>query len=217
MPREKLIAYGADHLSDAELLSLILRTGYAGKAVLDWSQELLQRHGGWSGLAQLTAEDFLNRKNPERGFGEAKTAELLAVIEIGRRIARGRLEQASLTTPDDAANLLYSIFKGVNQECFSVLSLSVRSRLIKADTVFVGTIDHALVQPREVFAYALRRGAAKIIVAHNHPSGDPTPSRDDEVVTLRLSEAGKLMGIDLLDHIIIGDGAYTSLKSQGVF
>jgi len=216
-PREKLIALGAETLSDAELLALVLRTGYRGKNVLIWSMELLERHGGLSGLAALSSDDLCGKNKIETGFGEARASELLAAIEMGRRISQEQKKRESLQTPQSVAEFLFPVLRGINQEHFILLSLDIRNCLLKMDTVFIGTIDHALVHPREVFALALRRRAARIIVAHNHPSGDPAPSRDDEVVTLRLYEAGKLMGIDLLDHVIIGDGCWVSLKERGVF
>ncbi|MCL2547928.1 MAG: DNA repair protein RadC [Symbiobacteriaceae bacterium] len=216
-PREKLIAYGADELSDAELLALVLRTGYKGKNVLAWSVELIQRHGGLSGLATLGVADLIGKKKIEHGLGEAKAAVLLAVMEIGRRVAKDQTSRQSLHTPQAVASYLYPLFRGENQERFLLLSLDVRTCLLKTDTVFIGTIDHAIVHPREVFALALRRGAARIIVAHNHPSGDPTPSKDDEMITLRLNEAGKILGVELLDHVIIGNGCWSSLKERGVF
>ena len=215
-PREKLISFGADCLSETELLALILRTGYKGKTVMLWASELLQKHGGLSGLAELTAADLCGKHTREIGLGPAKSAELLAVLEIGKRIARSPSKQTTIRTPKDADALLLPLLRGEKQEQFVVLSLDVRSCLIRCDTLFIGTLDQALVHPREVYALALRRGAARIIVAHNHPSGDPTPSANDKTVTIRLHEAGKVMGIDLVDHIIVGDGRTISLKAMGV-
>lgn len=215
-PREKLIAFGADFLSDAELLAIILRTGYKGKNVLQWSAELLDRYGGWAGLAQLNSEDLCGKEG-EIGFGPAKTAELMAVLEIGKRIAYSQPQKLSIRTPQDVEELLLPLLRDEKQEKFFLLSLDIKSCLIRYDVVFIGTIDQALVHPREVYARALKRGAARIIVAHNHPSGDPMPSYDDELVTRRLRDAGKLIGIELVDHIIIGNGRSVSLREMGVF
>jgi len=216
-PREKLLAYGVDSLADHELLAIHLRTGYQGKDVFEWARELLRKHGGWAGLAELSADDLIGKSTREPGFGEAKAAELLAVVEIGRRIASSRVARTPIHTPNDAFHVLNPILRGENQERFLVLSLDTRSRMIKLDVVFIGTIDHAVVHPRDVFAMALRRKAARIIIAHNHPSGDPDPSRDDEAITLRLIEGGKVLGIEVVDHLIIGEGQYVSLKERGVF
>ena len=216
-PRERVLAYGADTLEDHELLAVLLRTGYAGKNVLLWSRELLHKFGGLAGLANLSAEDLCHKKGRVMGFGPAKAAEVLAMLELSKRLALSQKKRSSVRTPTEAAEILLPILKGEKQEKFILLSLDVKSRLIHIDTVFIGTLDHALVHPREVFALALRRGAARIIVAHNHPSGEPTPSGDDEKVTLRLEQAGNMLGVYLVDHLIIGDGTAVSLKNLGVF
>lgn len=211
-PRERLIELGERQLSNEELVALILRTGSAQESVLDLARRLLKNFDGFHGLADATFEEL--RCIP--GMGIAKICELKAAVEIGRRMSISPRSRVVIRTPKDVDAYLGNELRQLTQEHFVVLSLDSKNQLLGKDHAFVGTLNSSLVHPREVFHRAVRRSAASIVVAHNHPSGDPQPSREDIEVTRRLGEAGKLMGIELLDHIIIGDGRYVSLRERGV-
>lgn len=208
LPREKLLVQGAKALRDDELLALILRNGGSGSSVHQIASELAAL--GLPRLLQMNANDL--SKHVE-GLGTAKAASLLAAFELGRRSfgASG----PPVTTPDEA----YALFQDMassRKEIFRALYLDGRRRLLRSEIVSVGTLTATLVHPREVFAPALECGAASVVVAHNHPSGDPTPSLDDRHLTERLSQAGRLLGLNLDDHLVIGRGCYVSLRELGV-
>ncbi|MCE5197098.1 MAG: DNA repair protein RadC [Negativicutes bacterium] len=206
-PRERLQAEGVKRLRDEELLAILLRTGYKGTDVMTLAARLLQTYGGLRGLVGLEYQQLYQ----EKGLGKAKAAELAALLEIALRIAAPQ-DQLILTCPDEVAAFLMPLLRQENQEKFLVLSLNSKNQLIHQDVVFIGTLNSTVVHPREVFKSALQHAAAGIIVAHNHPSGDPTPSAEDMKVTQNLVEAGKVMGIPLLDHLVIGHGKWLSLR-----
>lgn len=212
-PREKLLRYGPQTLSNAELLAIFLRTGIPGKSAVDLARELLDEH---KGLINLLAAD-LKRFSASPGLGNAKYAQLQAALEMSRRYLRERLErEASLNSPEQTRNYLQSRLRGYPYEVFACLFLDNRHRVIEYEELFRGTIDGASVHPREVVRRALQHNAAAAILAHNHPSGVTEPSTADTRITQRLKEALALVDVRLLDHFIIGDGVPTSLAELGL-
>lgn len=213
-PREKMATLGATALTDAELLAILLRTGTAEKSALTIGSDMAANGGLYRNLAGITKlQDLMHIK----GLGQAKAATILAALEIGRRIASARpLDRIGLTTPEAAAAFLMPRLRYLGQEQFIVISLNLKNRILDLQVVTEGTLTNSVVHPREVFRPAILQKAAAIIVAHNHPSGDPTPSGADKELTAGLREAGKMLGIPLLDHIIIGDGAYYSFQEHGI-
>lgn len=213
-PRERFIQYGAESLSNQELIALVLRTGTKEASVLTLAQRVLSHFGNLRMLKEATLEE-LTKIN---GIGPAKAIQLLTSIELGRRIVNSTAEERYvIRTPEDGANYVMEEMRFLRQEHFVCLYLNTKNQVIHKQTIFIGSLNSSIVHPREVFREALRRSAASIICLHNHPSGDPTPSREDIEVTKRLSECGKLIGIEVLDHIIIGDKRYVSLKEKGYF
>lgn len=214
-PREKMARLGASALSDAELMAVLLRTGTREKSVLSISQDLTQNGRLYKELAGVTQLEELTKF---RGLGHAKAATVLAALELGRRIATaGTLEKLKLNSPKVCARYLMTRLRYAKKEMFCVLLLDGKNTFIDFKIVSEGILNQVSVHPREVFAPAILGHAAKIIVAHNHPSGDPKPSKEDNDLTDKLCMAGKTLGIDLVDHIIIGDGIYYSYQEQGFF
>ncbi|HVK03779.1 MAG TPA: DNA repair protein RadC [Armatimonadaceae bacterium] len=213
-PRERLIAYGADTLSTADLLAILLRTGTEKYSAVGLAAHLLSHFHGLRGVATATVEEMAQ----VHGIGPAKAAQIKAAIEFGRRlVAASPEERPKITSPRDVYNLLGPGLRDERREHFIALLLDAKNGVMRQRTVSVGDLTSSLVHPREVFSEAIRHGAASLIVAHNHPSGDPTPSPEDAAVTRRLAEAGELLGIELLDHIVLGDGRWVSLKERGLF
>jgi DNA repair protein RadC len=210
-PRERLRDYGPSALSDAELLAILLRTGLQGMNVVQLAQKLLLDHGGWIGLQRLSFEELTKI----HGLGEAKAAQVKAALEIGRRLVLTQPEQRpQISSPADVAALLMLEMAHLDQEHLRVVLLNTKNHVLRIETVYIGTINSSAVRVGEVFKVALRANAAAIIVVHNHPSGDPTPSPEDVAVTRQLVEAGKLLGVDLLDHLVIGQGRWVSLRER---
>ncbi len=212
-PREKLLAGGAETLTEAELLAVLLRHGVAGASALDLARSLLLEFGSLRGL--LTAErDEVCR---HRGMGPARWAEIQAALELVRRHHLERLRAGpSLTSPRAAREFLIARLRDRDHEVFCCLFLDSRHRLICFEELFRGTIDGASVHPREVVKQALRRNATSVILAHNHPSGVAEPSQADEIITTRLRDALALVDIRMLDHLIVGDGSCMSLAERGI-
>ncbi len=212
-PRERLIAHGPSQLSTAELLAILLRTGTKGESALNLASRLLASTGGIERLAGMRPAELASIK----GVGMAKAAQILAALELGRRArtAPFRLRPA-VSRPEDIAPALSEWMAHLDQEEFHVVFLDVRNRVIAETTLYRGNATSSVVRPAEVFREALRHNAVNLIVAHNHPSGDPTPSAEDVAITKVLVEAGKLMGIDLLDHLIIGRSEWRSLRALGL-
>ena len=212
-PREKLIRYGAETLSNGELLAIILRTGNSNENIVNLSNRILKESGGLNGLLISSSEDFLCL----RGIGEAKAAQLLALAEISKRFKSFRSgDEYKISQPKDAADLLMESMRYLKQECLKVIMLNTKNIVINIKDASVGSLNSSIVHPREVFCEAIKKSSASIIISHNHPSGDPTPSSEDINLTHRIKECGKLLGIELLDHIIIGNGCYVSLKEKGI-
>jgi DNA repair protein RadC len=213
-PRERLLAQGARALGDAELVAVLLRTGRPGASALDMARETLAAVGGLSGMAASGAPLLLRN-----GLGAAKAAALLAAVEIGRRLARGEaFERAALGAPAAVASYLALRYGVRDQEVMGALYLDTRHRLLAERELYRGTLNRAAVEPRAILKEGLLHGACGLVVFHTHPSGDPSPSAEDLAFTRRLAEAGELVGIRLVDHLILGGvGRWTSLRERGAW
>lgn len=212
-PRERLQRIGAQALSAGELLAIILRTGTGGENVLVLANRLLSQYGGLSGLASA---DF-NKLVQEHGLGPAKTTQIMAALELGRRLLLEEPQmRLQIRSPSDASKYLMATIGFEEQEMFVVLYLDTRNRIVETETLYKGSLNTSLVRIGEVFRGAVRQNCASLIVAHNHPSGDPEPSPEDVALTKRLVEAGKLLEIDVLDHLVIGHNRYVSLRERAL-
>lgn len=211
-PREKLLARGAHSLSDAELLAIFLRTGTPGVTAVDLARRLLGDFGGLRALLDTPVKRL--RRLP--GMGDARIALLQAALELGRRWLAEELErEAALTRPEDAGRFLMARLRAYPHEVFACLFLDNKHRVLIFEELFHGTIDGAAVYPREVVRRCLHHNAAAVILAHNHPSGVAEPSESDRAITRRLSDALALVDVRVLDHLVIGDGGWTSLAERG--
>jgi DNA repair protein RadC len=213
-PRERMGEVGPQGLRDAELLAILLRVGTSGENVLHQAERVLSEIGGLPGLHRASFTDLSH----VRGIGPAKAAQLLAAVEIGRRIAaRVPEEHPTINSPADAAHLLMYSMSALEQEYLMVLNLDTHNRLIGQPLeVYHGSLNTSLIRTGEIFREAIKVNAAGLIVAHNHPSGDPSPSPEDVAVTRALVEAGKLLDIAVLDHLVIGQQRFVSLKERGL-
>lgn len=212
-PRERLAAEGPEVLDDSSLLAILLRTGTRRVSAIALAQQLLERFGGLRGVASASVHEL----SQISGLGLAKAAQLKAALELGKRVSTRPAEPApEIRSPADAARCVMERLRYEKKEKFVVLLLNARSRLIRISTVSVGTLTANLVHPREVFAEAITNGAECIILVHNHPSGEPTPSKEDRDITERLYHAGELMGVKVADHIIIGEGKFLSMAQEGL-
>ncbi|MGC9396136.1 MAG: RadC family protein [Anaerolineae bacterium] len=212
-PRERLARVGPQALSSAELLAIILRTGVGGENVLAMAQRLLANFDGLAGMARLEMAQL----TAEHGLGPAKAAQLLAAFELGRRLmAEAPEERYQIRSPGDAANLLMTMIGHKEQEHFVVMYLDTRNRVLDREILYKGSLNTSLVRVGEVFRGAVRRNCAGVIVAHNHPSGDPNPSPEDIALTRRLVDAGKLLEVDVLDHVIVGQNRFVSLRERAL-
>ncbi|SJZ67054.1 DNA replication and repair protein RadC [Trichlorobacter thiogenes] len=215
-PREKLLKRGAAALSDAELLALVLRTGdaAAGKSAIDLGRELLERCNG--NLREL-AQAELNELQQIKGLGLAKAASIKAAFTLGSRFQARKLETLErFTAPAQVFDFFHHELRDNRKELFLILLLDGKNRITRKVQISEGCLNQSIVHPREVFAPAVRESAAAVIFIHNHPSGDPAPSREDREITRRLKEGGEILGIKVLDHIIIGDGSYFSFVESGL-
>jgi DNA repair protein RadC len=214
-PRERLLKLGSEALSAQEILSLILGRGIKGESIMMTSQKLLSRFGNLKGIANASIEELTQTK----GIGPAKAAQIKAALELSKRLEAdvGEKPQPVLKSPEDVAAVMRSNFKGKKKEHFWVLCLNTRNKLINCKPVSIGSLDTSIVHPREVFKEAVSSSAASVIFVHNHPSGDPEPSKEDIELTKRLVKAGEIIGIDVLDHIIVCDKSYLSLKAKNLF
>lgn len=212
-PRERMIQHGADSLSNAELLAILLRTGTSEESVISLACRILNQVGELRGLKSITYDELVMI----RGIGPAKALQIAAGLELGKRISTSIPNRPTIRSPQDVAGLMMEDLRYHSQEHFVCLYLNTKNQVIGKETVFIGSLNSSIVHPREVYKEAIRRSSASVICLHNHPSGDPTPSREDIEVTRRLLDAGKIIGIDLLDHLIIGDGRFYSLKEKGHF
>lgn len=213
-PRERLESFGPQSLSNAELLAILLGGGFQNVSALSLAQRLLNAS---SSLLELSGKE-LEELKLHKGIGNAKACTLMAAFEIGRRIASSNKEDSlSINSPETAASLLMPKYGSKKQEHVGILALDTKNKIIKEVVITVGTLNGSMIHPREVFRPALQANSSSILLFHNHPSGDPTPSGKDIEVTKRLFEAGKLMGIDLVDHLIITHNKFISLKKQHLF
>jgi DNA repair protein RadC len=213
-PREKLLQRGASALSDAELLALLLRTGMAGKGVLQMAQELLDRFNGIAGLLHTSADDLKQIKGLG---GSAKRAQLVAVLELARRALAEQLREREVFGSPDAVKHYLQLHLGRrSHEVFAVMFLDSQNRLLALEELFRGTITQTSVYPREVVLHALQQQAAAVVLAHNHPSGTVQPSRADEALTQTLKAALALIDVRVLDHVIVGPGQALSMAEQGL-
>jgi DNA repair protein RadC len=211
-PREKLLRSGPAALGDNELVALIVGHGTRQTDALGLANELLRRRGGLHGLARSTADDLALIG----GIGPARAAQVIAALELGRRAMRhGPDARVQLRSPRDAAAFLLPTFGSRPVEQFGLVLLDSKHRVLRTAVVSSGTMNSTIVQPRDVFREAMLGAAAAVVVFHNHPSGDPSPSPDDVELTRRLRAAGLLMGIEVVDHIVLGDARYCSLKEMG--
>lgn len=211
-PREKLLRHGAAALGDNELVALVLGSGGRRGGALAVANDLLAGHGGVHGLMHSTCDDL----SRVAGIGKAKAAQLLAAVELGRRtLTHAPRTRVQLRTPRDAAAFLMPAFGSRPVEHFGVVLLDTRHRVLRTTVLTIGGLNATVVQPRDVFREAARGGAAAVVIFHTHPSGDPCPSHDDVELTRRLVAAGTLMGIDVVDHIVLGDVRYCSFKETG--
>lgn len=212
-PRERLLHYGAGSLSATELLAIILNTGIKGESVTSIAQRLLTKHGGLAGLLRLDVVELAR----ERGVGEAKATKVKAALEIGRRLAAiAPEERPRITSPEDAIQLVGIEMAALEQEQLRVLILDTRNAVLAIRTVYQGSANSATVRVGELFRDAIRHAAVSLVLVHNHPSGDPTPSSADVAMTAEVVQAGALLDIAVVDHIIIGHGRHTSLKRLGL-
>jgi len=214
-PRERLLKLGSEALSSQEILALILGRGIKGESVIVTAQKLLSRFGNLKNLASASTEELTQIK----GIGPAKAAQIKATFELSKRLEDSSDESPKITvkSPEDAIKAARSQLRGKRKEHFLVLCLNTRNHLINTHKVSIGSLDCSIVHPREVFKEAISSYAASVIFVHNHPSGDPTPSEDDIKLTKRLVEAGEIMGIEVLDHIIICDRDHLSMKAKNLF
>ncbi len=212
-PRERLEQLGAQSLSTAELLAILLRVGLPGESAVALARRLLRQFDGLAGLQRVSFEEL----KAQRGIGTAKAAQIKAALELGRRLQLSQQgEKPRINSPDDAAALLLYEMRALEQEHLRALLLDTRNQVLKIHEVVRGSVNSAQVRIAEIFREAVRVNATAIILAHNHPSGDPAPSPDDIALTRQAQEAGKLLDISVLDHIIIGDNQYVSLKARGL-
>ena len=212
-PRERLALLGPQALTNAELIAILLRVGVAGENAVEVGQRLLKKFGGLSGLHRAPIKELMD----QHAIGEAKAAQIKAAIELGRRLSlEAPEERPSINSPADAAVLLQYEMSALEQEHLRVILLDRRNRVLETVEVYKGSVNSSQVRVGELFKDAIRANASAIVVAHNHPSGDPTPSPDDVAVTRAIVQAGKLLDIDVLAHLLIGQGKWFSLKERGL-
>lgn len=215
-PRERLLQVGAEALSDAELLAILLRTGTPRATAVQVAQRLLKLGAERAGhplryLLTAPADELA----AEPGVGLAKAAQIKAALELGRRLQQAAPARPRVHSPEDAAALVMAQMRHLDREQFQVLLLDTKHQVLAIELISVGSLNSTVVHPRELFKIAIRRSAHAVILVHNHPSGDPTPSREDVDLTRRLVQAGRILGIEVLDHLVIGDGRFVSLRRRG--
>lgn len=230
-PRERLHKYGPEILKDSELLAIILKSGFKGTTAIQLGEQILMAlEGDLKRMADYKSKQFEKIK----GVGEAKAAQIVAALELGKRLARFHAERDKITSPSDVADLMMSKMRYLQKEIVCVLCLDTKGgittkgitgdlnddltwgkKLLSETTVFEGTLNASVFHPREIFRFAIEESANSIVLVHNHPSGDPQPSQEDIRATKQLIEAGNQIGIKVLDHIVIGDGIFVSLKEEG--
>ena len=212
-PRERLDRYGPNNLGTGELIAILLRAGTPRASAIQLAQLLLSRFGSLRNLAMASVPEL----STVNGIGLAKACELKAAFELGKRLATSTdVPRPIVTAPLDAANLVMEEMRYLAEEHFRVILLDTRNQVLSTKDISIGSLNASIVHPRETFKVAIAHSAAAIILAHNHPSGDPTPSKEDLALTARMVQAGELLGIPIFDHLIIGDGRFLSLKEKGL-
>jgi DNA repair protein RadC len=212
-PRERLASLGPQALSNAELIAILLRVGVRGENAVTVGQRLLNKFGGLSGLHRAPFAEL----KKEHGLKDAKAAQIKAAIELGRRLTlESPEERPTINSPADAAALVQYEMSALEQEHLRVMLLDRRNRVLETVEVYKGSVNSSQVRVGEIFKEAIRKNASAVIVIHNHPSGDPTPSPDDVAVTRAIVQAGKLLDMEVLDHLVIGQGKWVSLKERGL-
>lgn len=212
-PRERLVRLGAEVLSTAELLAIIIRVGTASMSALELGGVLIEKFGGLGGIAQASVSDLAVTS----GIGMAKAAQIKAALELGKRLCNQISEPRALVNgPRDIANLLMEDMRYLDREHFKAVLLNTKNRVLDIVPISVGSLNTSLVHPREVFKDAIKRSCAAIVLVHNHPSGDPAPSREDVAITRKLAEVGRFLGIEVADHVILGDKRFVSLREAGL-
>lgn len=211
-PRERLLSQGPHVLTDAQLLAILLRVGRRGSSAVQVGMDILDRLGGVAGLSQCGIEELC----AITGVGKAKAAQLKAALELGKRALAGPLITGTkITSSRDLFIHYHPTLRDLRHEIFKVVLLDAKHAIMRDATVSEGSLTLSIVHPREVFTLAVKESAAAVIFLHNHPSGDPTPSQEDRVLTARLVSAGEVLGIRVLDHLVVGDGRYVSFADQG--
>ncbi len=211
-PRERLRSYGPGHLTNSELMAILLRSGLAGENVLAMATRLLARFDGLEGMARAGYDELC----ATRGVSDAKACQVLAAFELGRRFASlTPADRPAMGSPGDVANMLMAEMSLLEQEHFRVVLLNAKNHVLGVQSVYIGNVDSAVVRPAEVFAEAVRRTCPRVVMVHNHPSGDPTPSPEDIDITRRIIEAGRVLDVEVLDHVIIGRQRFVSMKERG--
>lgn len=213
-PIEKLLINGPEILTNAELLAVILRTGTRGENIISLSTRVIAEFNGLDGLLEAGIDEITRIK----GIKNIKASQIIAIGELVRRINMLGLirEGKSISSPTDIAKLVMKEMVFLKQEVLKLIMLDTKNNIVGIKDVFKGSLNTSIVHPREIFKEALKKSSSSIIICHNHPSGDPTPSKEDINITIRLKECGKIIGIDLLDHLIVGKNQYVSLKEKGI-
>jgi len=212
-PMEKILQYGVDSLSNTELLAILIGSGTKNKNAIYLAEDILKYRIRDKELLYTSIEQLMKIE----GIGLSKASRILSGLELGKRLSKiDKFQSMSLSNPDSVADFLYEYFRDSYKEEFCVLFLDTKNKVIGTQTVSVGTINQSLVHPREVFRYAIMKNSNSIILSHNHPSGDPSPSKEDILITERLIKAGDYIGIKVLDHLVIGDRRYISLREENL-
>lgn len=212
-PRERLLTAGATALSNIELVAILLRIGTRNVSAVELASQLFAKFGDLTGLLAASVEELSTVK----GVGNAKAVQIKAALELGRRLAlMPATQRFTIQSPEDVASLVMEDMRYLDREIFKAILLNIKNQVLAVETISVGTLDCSIVHPRELFKAAIRKSSAGIILLHNHPSGDPTPSREDIEITKRFYQGGEILGISVLDHVIIGDNKFISLKAKGI-
>lgn len=212
-PREKALTYGIETLNNVELLALILRTGHKNESVIQLSQRLLTEIGGFANLSTVTYADLIALK----GIKQAKAIEILSIIEIAKRLKDVSSIEKPLLNPYDIFGRVHNQLMFLKQEHFLLLCLDNKNKVIKEKTIFIGSLNMSVVTPREVFKEAIAISSAKIVLVHNHPSGDALPSEEDLLMTERFQKLGQMMSIEVIDHIVVGWNQFYSIMAKQLF
>jgi len=212
-PREKMINYGSNTLSNAELIAILIGSGNAKKNAIELSSEIINNFGGLIALTDITHEELTSI----RGIGDAKACNILAALELNKRVSAYALKKRlKITSPNDVCNIFMDELRYDKKEKFIIVLLNTKSEIISKELISIGNLNSSIVHPREVYKYAIKKSAASVLFIHNHPSGNPDPSKNDKNITRRLTEVGEIIGINVVDHIIIGNNRYFSFKENNL-